>query len=487
MSAIHHSQRWMSVSLAVTGGVLLAVTVGCPQPETRQGPDDRETTTSADEVPEEDLPRARDDVPTGSTAGAASPDVRRSPLPRRPSPEAVCGHAVAFAGWKPSADGSRDILLLCDPGDNAIAKVGHAWESNPREAPLHYGERRPTVVLLPSGVFTVTGAIVITPVDTLPRPRFEMTSASGMPDLAQDFNPRWPGLCGPTAAADILYAMHATSPMVLEGFAVGPGRDGDAAVERLVVGGDSRITAASLAGRMGIGQDGDGATNIGMSEGCRSWLDEHDRGGWLVELRWLDDEVFGQDEQREFIALLAAALDAGGGAILCLWPGSEFADEAIRDVAQATGTADEAAASTAPSSVESAAKPPGAFPGNARGSPASRPEPTALPEALFPALPPPPAENRPVLPGVREAEKDSALVRAEARKKREAAEARLAQGDLATALALAIQGVELVSSASRHDAACRNELDRLVALCKTLDSRLPRRPAAEEDKPTVFE
>jgi len=456
---------------------MLVVLSGCRPNAASRGPDDggQNTPTEAAAEPAD----AAADPP--ADPAAASPLPRR-PLPARPARQAVCGHAVAFAGWRPAAEPSRDAMLLFDPGDNTLEKLGHVWDARAREVPIHYGTRRPTVVLLPAGAFTVTGAVVIAPAGLEPGPiRLEPAVAVGMPDLTQNFDPRWPGLCGPTSAADTLYSMHARGRPVLDGFAVGAGPDGDSAVARLVAGGGNRIAPDSLAGRMGIGADGDGATNEGLRAGCLSWLEEAEPGAWQVELLWFDDEVRDADAQRAFVHHLASALDAGGGAILCLWPGSEFADGEIGE-----GQDDAAAATDLADAVPPTDRPPGrSFPGTPdTGRPEPRP---ALPEAEFPDLPPPAAERRPTLPGRPAAAADPATALEQAREKRRAAETRSQRGDLATALALATQGVELLVGPSRGDGACRTELERLLDLCEDIEARLPARKPVRGDRPTVYE
>jgi hypothetical protein len=444
---------------------------GCQRPSLRSITQSTDTTETAP-------------VTTGSREPSGSQTaVARGVTARedRPSPSAVCGHAVAFAGWKPAGDGARDLVLVFDPGDNRLEERSHVWNGKPREVPLHFGSRRPTLVLLSAGVFTVTGAVVIVPAVRGPTPpRFEATIASGMPDLSQDLNPRWPGLCGPTAAADILYSLHSRGRPVLDGFERGPGVDADQAVERLVVGGQAEIAGESLAGRMGIGPDGDGATNEGLKDGCLSWLDESDPGNWAVELLWFDDARKTVKEQRAFVGRLAAALEAGGGAILCLWPGSEFSDaeagEAMTDT-DSGGKSDSAGATAAKKRLPPrAAQPP---------RPAGAPE---LPAAEFPKLPAPPADARPALPGrPRSPADDPGIALATARDKRRAAESRLDRGDVATALALATQGVQLLVEPSRVDNACREELDRLLAVCKAVEARMPPAAKVGGDRPTVYE
>jgi hypothetical protein len=280
--------------------------------------------------------------------------------------------------------------------------------------------------------------------------------------------------------------MHARGRSVLEGFVRGPGPDADAAAERLIAGDAERITVASLAGRMQIGPEGEGATNQGLRDGCRSWLGEQDPGAWDVDLLWFNDDPRDAHEQRGFIGRLAAALDAGGGAILCLWPGTEFSDAA-------TGEADENEPAIADRELAdvAAAGPPqsssprasGASTAGGRG-PQSPPD---LPAAEFPSLPPPPDDDRPGLPGRRSSADDPATALARARDKRRAAESRLDRGDVATALSLATQGVELLVGPARESPECREEMERLVAVCAASEARLPATPTIRADRPTIYE
>jgi hypothetical protein len=482
--------RNRSIGRRVTTCLCIMLVVGGCRPSDRAG--DAAAPRARQDQPSENAGQGPtavvDETPPASGAtGDNPPSPAQRRLPGRPAPTAVCGHAVAFAGWKPSADGTSDLLRLLDPGDNRLEELGHVWEGRAREVPLHYGRRRPSVVLLPGGAFTVTGAVVIVPAgsEEFP-PRIEATVVSGMPDLSQDFNPRWPGLCGPTAAADTFYAIHARGRPVLQGFA--RGSRSDAAAERLIAGGWGEITAESLAGRMGIGPEGNGATNVGLRDGCHSWLVEQAPDAWKVELLWLDDDVRDSGRQRAFVGRLATALSAGGGAILCLWPGTEFSDAAAgeADDQQASGVDQDVADPEERSRASQTARPgePPAVADERQPRRSPRPE---LPDAEFPALPAPAAPNRGFRPGQPNLPDDPAAAAVRAGEKRRAAESRLDRGDFATALALATQGIELLVGPARSDAACREELDRLLSVCAEIEARLPASPSLRTDRPTVYE
>ena len=267
-------ERATEPALALRGGLLVTVCLlafACSrksQPlEARpysEASTPKKATESETRVPESRTP-ADTPKPESTAPNSKSPDPapQRSANPARPkptgkpSPNARSGHAVAFAGWKPSKDGSRDVVMLCDPGDNAIeGRSLHGWAAKPRELPVYFGTRRPSIVLLPAGAFTVTGAVVVTATDsdktasTQPEP----ATAAGMPDLSQDLNPAWIGLCGSTSGANILFYMGQQNPKVLGGFLRGPSNEADAGVVKLIVGSLECIHPDSLSGRMGTSE-----------------------------------------------------------------------------------------------------------------------------------------------------------------------------------------------------------------------------------------
>lgn len=374
------------------------------------------------------------------------------PVPKgQPAPTAQCGHAVAFAGWRPDRTGVRDVLLVCDPGDNVIEEVGHAWDARPKELPLHYGRQRPTIVLQPVGSFTVTGAVIVLPAAEGNRPPLMRESvAKALPDLSQDFSARWAGLCGPTAGADVLFAMHHHDGRVLPGFSRGPGEAADAGVVRLIAGQPARIDHGSLAARMGVGETGEGATNEGIRRGLQSWLDDAKAPAWEVKLDWFDDKTNqrSREEQREFFGRLAAAAEAGGGGIICLWPGAEFADKAIAE------------------------------------TPSSDPN-ENLPEVAFPELPPPPTRGN-ELPG-RPDTLDPQKAASRAASKLAAARRQLSGGRPAEAGELAAEAVSLLHQASQRDDSLRTELAEALDLCRQCDAERTRGRSIDRSKPTEFQ
>lgn len=389
---------------------------------------------------------------------------------------------MAFAGWKPSKDGSRDVLLVCDPGDNTLeGRTLHGWDAKPRELPVYFGKRRPTIVLLPAGAFTITGAVVVaakTADNASPQP-IEPVLATGMPDLSQDLNPAWLGLCGSTSGANILFYMGQQHPKLLPGFPRGPSDEADAGVVTMVVGDRERILPDSLAGRMGTSQDGSGATNNGMRSGMESWLDEHDEGKWSAALDWFDDRDKSRDQQRQFFARLSASVRGGGGAILCLWPGTEYSDSAVGE------EQDSVAASSRGESGDQSAESGSDRPKNSRAADTSASEP--LPEAAFPSLPPPPSGSRPTLPG----RAPSGLSQQEAlnQAKQELADARsrLDSNDPARAFDHVSRAVALLRQHDDTSPEMEAVLADALALSKEIERRMPAPSGKALQKRTVFQ
>jgi hypothetical protein len=450
----------------------------------------KQTTESEKQEPESSTPtsppKPQAPPPTATSPDPSSPQsaVPARPKPTgKPSPNARSGHAVAFAGWKPSKDGSRDVVLLCDPGDNAIeGRSLHGWDAKPRELPVYFGTRRPSIVLLPAGAFTVTGAVVVTATDsdktasTQPEP----ATAAGMPDLSQDLNPAWIGLCGSTSGANILFYMGQQNPKVLRGFLRGPSNEADAGVVKLIVGSLECIHPDSLAGQMGTSEDGSGATNLGMRAGMESWLSANDEGRWSANLDWFNDQERSREQQREFFSRLAASVRGGGGAILCLWPGTEYSDSAIGEDESTAAVADRGdskdTSATAPAPTKPAASPSA---DNAQQSP--------LPNAAFPALPPSPPESRPTLPG----RPPSGLTEREkieqAAKQLASARARLESNEPAKAFDHVTKAITLLQQHGGDSAEAAELLADAMALSKEIERRLPTPSGKALQKRTVFQ
>lgn len=450
----------------------------------------KQTTEAEKREPESSIPTqpSKPQAPptTATSPEPASPQSSNPTRPKptgKPSPAARSGHAVAFAGWKPSKDGSRDVILVCDPGDNAIeGRMLHGWDAKPRELPVYFGRQRPNIILLPAGAFTITGGVVVNAADadkTHPA-QHEPVTAVGMPDLSQDVNPAWIGLCGSTSGANILFYMGQQNPKVLRGFLRGPSNEADAGVVNLIVGDRERIQPDSLAGRMGTSEDGSGATNLGMRAGMESWLDEHDEGRWSASLDWFDDQERSREQQREFFSRLAVAVRDGGGAILCLWPGTEYSDSSVGENESTASAADrdhsENTSTPAPASTKPAAS------HSADSGPQS-----PLPDAGFPGLPPSPSGSRPTLPGRPPSGLSERDALEQAAKQLASARARLESNDPAAAFDHVTQAVTLLHQHGGDGDEAAELLADAMALSKEIERRLPTPSGRALQKRTVFQ
>jgi hypothetical protein len=335
---------------------------------------------------------------------------------------------------------------------------------------------------LPAGAFTITGAVVVTAADAdkSAPPQPEPVTAVGMPDLSQDMNPAWIGLCGSTSGANILFYMGQQNPKVLRGFLRGPSNEADAGVVKLIVGDRASIQPDSLAGRMGTSEDGSGATNIGMRAGMASWLDEHDEGRWSASLDWFDDQERSREQQREFFSRLAATVRGGGGAILCLWPGTEYSNSAVGEDDSTASAAErghsEDTSTPAPASTKPAAS------RSADTSPQS-----PLPDADFPALPPSPSGSRPTLPGRPPSGLSERDAIEQAAKHLASARERLESNEPAKAFDHVTQAVTLLHQHGGDGDEAAELLADAMALSKEIERRLPTPSGKALQKRTVFQ
>lgn len=481
------------VSIALIASSSLFVPACAPKPPRQpQSEGESKPVQAADEQQPQRRPRSSPGSPEAARSAADEKDPSKAapqtaspvrPKPSgKPSPEAQSGHAVAFAGWKPSKDGTRDVLMLCDPGDNAIeGRTLHGWDAKPREFPVYFGRRRPTVVLLPAGTFTITGAVVVAAAgaDKSSSSSIEPVTATGMPDLSQDLNPSWIGLCGSTSGANVLFFMGQQNPRLVQGFPRGPSEEADAGVMKIVVGDRGRIQPDSLAGRMGTSEDGVGATNLGMRAGMESWLDEHDKGRWAATLDWFDDREKSRDQQRQFLSRLAASVRAGGGAILCLWPGTEYSDSAVSEEPVTSASADRTEPREAPPEPAPSRS---AAPNSADAGPRE-----PLPDAAFPSLPPAPADSRPTLPGRPASGLTEREAVDQAKREIDAARNRLESNSPARAFDHVSRAVTLLRQHGGDGADAAALLADAIALSKEIDRRLPAPSGKALQKRTVFQ
>ena len=384
------------------------------------------------------------------SAARGSRTLLRSEPPGLPGPGVVCGHAVAFAGWRSGS--LEDAVLICDPADNALVSPSgidaHIWKPRPLELAVHYGQRRPSIVLMPASPYTVTGAVVILPRDSAPLVSRKSARANNIADVTQFIGADGTGFCGPASAVDVLFSMGGNREAVLGGRTRGPVPVSDRGVLTMIVG-DGEKGVRGLAARMNVGTHGLGATNEGIRAGITDWLDQHDPARWTVRLDWFDDDEKPAALQRDFFGRLAAASEAGGGAVLCLWPGTEFSDGAVAD-----GLDDLAAA-------------------GGSGCHTTPPKDDQTGTVVFPG---------------REAPRGSARASASSATARlDAVRRRLQSGDAAAAFEDVSEVISSLRLAAAHDAAARQQLATAMELAAVIESRLPSTAGVEGGKPTVFQ
>jgi hypothetical protein len=281
-------------------------------------------------------------------AAALSPPRAKQPASSRPSRRNPVGHAIALASIRGVNTERQLQITVMDPADNETAKRDeaeidrtfspphHNWLPIPYRLNVRWGRQRPAIELREGRFFTIVGAVLIQPAAAAPRPTFN-ASAQRMPDLSQNLRPEWPGLCGASAAADVLYQIGHGDPAIITGYTFGPAATVDRNADRLIAGVSAAlgqpkeslpaIAADSLAGRMGNRQ-GTGATALGILTGLRSWIKNHGGDAWRADLAFLDDALGEQSpaEQQAWFGQLGSAIASGGGCLLLLCEGADWAD-----------------------------------------------------------------------------------------------------------------------------------------------------------------
>jgi len=385
---------------------------------------------------------------------------------------------VAFAGFSKTADGdSGGSLFYCDPGDNILAGIRHRWEVRPSASPVICGTRRPTIVLAAAGAFTVMGAAVISPLPLAESSAAIQAPDPWMPDLSQNIDGKANALCGPTSAADVLFAIAVRRPEVLVGYQRGPAAESDEDVRRLLLGPKPGTPVGGLAAVMKMSGVAEGTTPKALVEGMESWLNDADPGAWTSELNWLDDRPRPEQEQLRFFQTLAAGQRRGGGAVLLLWPGSEFADGSVADA--------EAAGEQAKRRPPGQPRPDGRDRSASESSGSSRPDGNAPRDASGPARAN--ADNRGFTAAAASPE-DIAKATAAAKSAMEAANTAFKKGRLdqtADALKKAMAAAAPHASQSEE---CQQVLDDANALAEQLNQSRPR--TSDERGPerrTVFD
>jgi len=286
--------------------------------------------------------------PARRQAAALSRPRAKQPANSRPSRRNPVGHAIALASIRSVHAEQQIQLSIVDPADNETAKRDeaemdrtfspphHNWLPIPYRLNVRWGRQRPAIELREGRFFTIVGAVLIQPAAAVPRPTFN-ASAQRMPDLSQNLRPEWPGLCAAAAAADVLYQIGHGDPAIITGRPFGPAPAADKDADRLIAGVSAAlgqpkesipaIAADSLAGRMGNRQ-GTGATALGIVTGLRSWIKDHGGDAWRADLAFLDDAPEEQlpAEQQAWFGQLGSAIASGGGCLLLLWEGADWAD-----------------------------------------------------------------------------------------------------------------------------------------------------------------
>jgi hypothetical protein len=475
---------------------LIPMLFGCDKPSPKR--QDAETHPAPAQASGSES-NARSEPPPGPTESKPTPAPASPPARspgEAPGPDKLCGHAIAFAGWKANAEGEADRLSFFDPGDNELdgGKTTHQWKARPAEAPVFLGRLRPTIVLEPAGAFTVCGAVVIRASRNTQADKAMRNYSENIPDLSQHLGNGLTGLCGPTSAADLIFGFSTRRPAIQAGLSRGPSAEANRQASRLIAGVDGEVDHDSLAGRMGLRPGQDGVTNDGIQRGLKSWLDEHDRDAWEVELSWLDDEQKTPEQQTTFFRTLESAGRSGGGAILCLWPGAEFADASAQEANGSVGAGGTAGSSqsrggAAGKSNRSVA---GSTAGN-QGDPVSQGEAGGQ------------AETGKTLPGGEQGEDtsansasrkgfrgrkpdqkaiESAITKANAEIAQ--AERSAAQGDVSSALESLGEAISALRPHARSDPRCRAALSKAKALAVSLNGAAPQ-GSASPNLPTSFE
>ncbi|MGI9460120.1 MAG: hypothetical protein ACR2NF_08995, partial [Pirellulales bacterium] len=190
--------------------------------------------------------------------------------------------------------------------------------------------------------YTIVGAIKLQPNRPFQQNKVDLplSLAHGMPDLSQHLKTEWTGLCAAAAAADMLYYAALRNPQFTGGRHAGPGEKADKAANTLIatwIETDNKnkfqsdvVSPSSLAGLM-RNNEGKGATAIGISTGLRNWLVNKNINNWRVDIDFLDDTVPLVESaiQRDWLLSLASLTSQGGGAVLLLWEGVDWANEEI--------------------------------------------------------------------------------------------------------------------------------------------------------------
>ena len=341
-------------SLAQTNGGILVVciicvtlTTGCSQPSHNHSTQNKQSTETKSQTP---TATTRNQPDTPSPLDKTEKSANSPSAPSRTQP---VGHAVAMAGLHLNQKQKDSVFLINDPGDNPsvtikpngvtnktipLSRGSHNWLSQPQECKISFGESRPAINLADSNPYTIVGAVVIRPNDAIVQPRPGAVKAHRMPDLSQDIRTDWPGLCAATSAADVLYYAGRRDARLLDDKVIGPAPNANLEADSLIAGqgveqGDnnpenSRLTEANSLAFMMNNKEGNGSTAVDIAKGLREWIKVHATGDWRVDIDFLEvsADTNTLKAQSKHLQEWAGAIADGGGCIILLWPGTQWAN-----------------------------------------------------------------------------------------------------------------------------------------------------------------
>lgn len=336
------------------GGVFVVCTIcvilvaGCSNPSHNQSAQNKQSSEAKSQTPTATT-RNQPDTPSPLDKIAKSAD-----SPSAPSRTQPVGHAVAMAGLHLNKKQKDSVFLINDPGDNPsitikpdgvanqtipLSRSSHNWLSHPRKCKIRFGDSRPAINLADSNPYTIVGAVVVRPSDAIIQPRPGAVQAHRMPDLSQDIRTDWPGLCAATSAADVLYYAGRRDARLLDDKVIGPAPNANSEADSLIAGQGvdqgnnnpekSRLTEANSLAFMMNNKEGNGSSAVDIAKGLREWIKVHATGDWRVDIDFLEgsgDTNTTHKAQSKHLQEWAGAIADGGGCIILLWPGEQWAN-----------------------------------------------------------------------------------------------------------------------------------------------------------------
>ncbi|MGI9459137.1 MAG: hypothetical protein ACR2NF_03985 [Pirellulales bacterium] len=344
MTPNRFAQTGSGVLVVCTFCVTLAA--GCSNPSHNQSAQNKQSSETKSQTPTATT-KNKSDTPSPLNKTEKSAD-----SPSAPSRTQPVGHAVAMAGLHLNKKQKDSVFLINDPGDNPsvtikpdgvankaipLSRGSHSWLSQPRECKISFGDSRPVINLADSNPYTIVGAVIVRPSDAIVQPRTGPVQANRMPDLSQDIRADWPGLCAATSAADVLYYAGRRDARLLDDKVIGPAPNANLEADLLIAGhgvdqGDnrpkrSRLTEANSLAFMMNNKEGNGSAAVDIAKGLREWIKVHAAGDWRVDIDFLEgnDDTNTIKAQLNHLQEWAGAIADGGGCIVLLWPGEQWA------------------------------------------------------------------------------------------------------------------------------------------------------------------